>query len=151
MALVHPAWRHCYWYILWARKERRTFYDQGNCVVHFLVFTSTFYDQGNCAVVPIPQCWLNGFIRPVLKHGPRRESNLCASWCKTMWALNPHAKWKCQLVSLRTDDRPRSSGRVVSTSVEVRTRKHGELRIGMAKSGETLMEARSENRAKLVR
>ena len=79
------------------------------CSVHCLVLI--------CGVSSIPRCWLNGSIRPVLKHGPRSLTYAQVCGCQTRMRNESDSWYIC------ANDRPRSSERGLSKSVEVRTRK----------------------------
>ena len=65
----------------------------------------------------VPRCWLNGSIRPVLKHGPRSLTYAQVYGWQTRMRNESDSWYIC------ANDRPRSSERGLSKSVEVRTRK----------------------------
>ena len=68
-------------------------------------------------VFSVPRCWLNGSIRPVLKHGPRSLTYAQVCGWQTRMRNESDSWYIC------ANDRPRSSERGLSMSVEVRTRK----------------------------
>ena len=68
-------------------------------------------------VFTVPGCWLNGSIRPVLKHGPRSLTYAQVCGWQTRMRNESDSWYIC------ANDRPRSSERGLSMSVEVRTRK----------------------------
>ena len=78
---------------------------------------SGFFSSLSCLVSLIPGCWLNGSIRPVLKHGPRSLTYARVCGCQTRMRNESDSWYIC------ANDRPRSSERGLSKSVEVRTRK----------------------------
>ena len=78
--------------------------------------SASFLVMSRC-VISIPRCWLNGSIRPVLKHGPRSLTYAQVCGRQTRMRNESDSWYIC------ANDRPRSSERGLSKSVEVRTRK----------------------------
>ena len=91
-----------------------------SCLVSSKVWSTAcsvlFLDVTWC-VFSVPRCWLNGSIRPVLKHGPRSLTYAQVCGWQTRMRNESDSWYIC------ANDRPRSSERGLSMSVEVRTRK----------------------------
>ena len=94
--------------------------DMLSCFVMLKVWSTTcsalFPDVIKCVFI-VPWCWLNGSIRPVLKHGPRSLTYAQVCGWQTRMRNESDSWYIC------ANDRPRSSERGLSMSVEVRTRK----------------------------